>query len=124
MKKILLFIVVLLLPLSARCENTHLIITAKDGTQVAFSLQDKPLVTFVEPNLLIHSSKIDVSYSLQDMATFTYEKRDITSNVTNLQENGVAYLFKENYIYFPSLTEDTEISLYTITGAMIFSKKI
>lgn len=125
MKKVLVCIWAITLPLFVRGESTHLVISSKDGTQVAFALQEQPRLTFVESELRVLTSKLDVSYALENMANFTYEERDtVSSNVINLQETGVMYFLNNEYIVFPSLTEGTEISLATITGAMIFSQKL
>ena len=124
MKKVFVCIVATILPLFVSAEKTHLIVTAKDGTQVAFALQEQPKVTFIESELQIQTSNLDVFYPLDNMANFKYEKRDIIpSSVVNLQEKGVPYLLEQDYILFPALVKDTEVSLYTITGVMIFSKK-
>ncbi len=125
MKKVLLCIMAIILPLLLSAEKTHLVITAKDGTQVAFALQEQPKVTFVESELHVQSTKLDIVYSLENMANFRYEKREIPStNLTNLQGDGVPYLLEQDYIVFPALAKDTEVSLYTINGIMIFSKKV
>lgn len=123
MKKVLLWIGILFLPLLLKAEKTHLTITAKDGTQIAFALQDKPQVTFVEDELYVLSLNMDVSYSLDNIAFFKYESRDISSNSINLQENGITYLLKNDYILFPALSKGTEVALYTIMGTMVFSTK-
>lgn len=125
MKKVLLCIMAIILPLLLSAEKTHLVITAKDGTQVAFALQEQPKVTFVESELQLKTTNLDVSYSLVNMVNFKYEKRDIIpSSVINLQGQESVYLLEEDYIVFPFLAKDTEVSLYTINGIMIFSKKV
>ncbi|MBQ5388087.1 MAG: hypothetical protein IIU55_03310 [Paludibacteraceae bacterium] len=123
MKKVLLWIVVLIFPLLLKAEKTHLIITAKDGTQIAFALQDKPQVTFMENELYVHSINMDVSYSLENIATFKYESRELASNSINLQAHGITYLVQNDYILFPALSKDTEVALYTIMGTKIFSTR-
>lgn len=125
MKKVLVCIMVIILPLLLSAEKTHLVITAKDGTQVAFVLQERPKVTFSESELHLHTMNLEVSYSLVNMENFKYEKRDmIPSSVINLQGQESVYLLEEDYIVFPVLAKDTEVSLYTINGIMIFSKKV
>ena len=105
-------------------EKNHLVVTAKDGTQVAFALQEKPIVTFLDDNLRIQSQLTDVYYSLENMATFTYEKRDISSAVMDLQSDALFHMQGEDYIVFPALNENTYIALHTVTGAVLFAQTI
>lgn len=105
-------------------EKNHLVVTAKDGTQVAFALQEKPIVTFLDDNLRIQSQMTDVYYSLENMATFTYEKRDISSAVMDLQSDALFHMQGEDYIVFPALNENTYVALHTVTGAVLFAQTI
>ena len=105
-------------------EKNHLVVTAKDGTQVAFALQEKPIVTFLDDNLRIQSQMTDVYYSLENMATFTYEKRDMSSAVMDLQSDALFHMQGEDYIVFPALNENTYIALHTVTGAVLFAQTI
>ena len=105
-------------------EKNHLVVTAKDGTQVAFALQEKPIVTFLDDNLRIQSQMTDVYYSLENMATFTYEKRDISSAVMDLQSDAPFHMQGEDYIVFPALNENTYVALHTVTGAVLFAQTI
>ena len=115
MKKIL-FIIVILSSLTntimATNDETKLIVWAKDGTKVTYVLNEKPLVTFTETDLVIHSNGIEMNYPLTSMARFTYEKGQNTG-VRNINSIESHISFDGNLLCFHNLSMNSNVSLYS-----------
>ena len=125
MKGILLTLLlsVLCLTGAAKSDFTHLVIHAKDGTKVAYALENKPKVTFSETDLIISADNVNVAYPLQDMATIVYET-GIESGIIDLQtEEPLFQLVGETLLFHAQNTINT-ISIYSISGNNILTKTI
>lgn len=126
MKKIL-FIIVILSSLTntimATNDETKLIVWAKDGTKVTYVLNEKPLVTFTETDLVIHSNGIEMNYPLTSMARFTFEKGQNTG-VRNINSIESHISFDGNLLCFHNLSMNSNVSLYSYNGNLIFKDRI
>ena len=103
--------------------KTQLVVWAKDGTQVAYVLAEKPKVTFTDTDLVITSNGVEVNYSLDNMARFTYEDNTTTA-ITNLQTGKASVKLDGESLLFPALKANSTVSLYSLNGTLIFQKKI
>ena len=116
MKKIL-FIIVILSSLTntimATNDETKLIVWAKDGTKVTYVLNEKPLVTFTETDLVIHSNGIEMNYPLTSMARFTYEKGQNTG-VRNINSIESHISFDGNLLCFHNLLLESDPSYFSL----------
>ena len=100
MKKGILIFFVLCLGLVAKAEM-QLVVWAKDGSKVAFALNEEPKVTFNENNMMINSNTVSVSYNLQDMAKFTYEDSE-AQGIRNLEnDKASSFKFDGEMLLFP-----------------------
>ena len=63
MKRLLLFICILLLVFPVVAQNT-LTVHQKDGQQFSYGFEDKPVVTFTDNALVIKSTKVEVQYEI------------------------------------------------------------
>lgn len=124
MKK-LLSILFLCFCVSAMAEDlkTHLVVWAKDGTKVAYALNEKPKVTFTETDLVITAKGVEVNYTLDNMARFTYET-DNNSAIRDLQSDKVSFKLDGESLLFLNLSANSTISLHTLNGASVFSKTV
>ena len=109
----------------AKAENnpTYLVVWAKDGTKVAYALAEKPKVTFTETDLVITAKGVEVNYSLEYMARFTYEAND-GSTIINLQTDESPFKFTGESLLFPALKASSTVSVYSLNGALVFKKTI
>ncbi len=57
----------------ANTNQTNLVVWAKDGERVAYTLREKPKITFTEADLVIKVKGVELYYSLENMDRFTYE---------------------------------------------------
>lgn len=103
--------------------KTQLVVWAKDGTQVAYALAEKPKVTFTETDLVIKTDVVEVNYSLENMARFTYEN-DETVSITNLQTGKSSFKLDGESLLFPALKANSAVSLYSLNGTLVFNKTV
>lgn len=121
-----LFLLIMLgFSLFAKAENnpTNLVVWAKDGMKVAYALAEKPKVTFTETDLVITAKGIEVNYSLENMARFTYESNDETA-ITNLQTDESPFKLTGESLLFPALKANSTVSVYSLNGTLVFKKTI
>lgn len=124
MKKIFLL---LLLPLSCMVSVANeplntLVVWAKDGTKVAYSLNGKPKVTFTKTDLVITTNDVEVNYSLENMLRFTYGNTE--TGITNLQTGESSFRIDGESLLFPSLKANSTVTVYSVKGVLIFKKTV
>ena len=103
--------------------KTQLVIWAKDGTKVAYALVEKPKVTFTETELVITAKDAEVSYSLENMARFTYED-DSADAITNLQTDESSFKLDGESLLFLALKANSTVSVYSLNGTLVFKKSV
>ena len=103
--------------------KTLLVVWAKDGTQVAYALAEKPKVTFTETDLVITANGVEVNYTLENMARFTYED-NISTAITNLQTDESTFKLDGETLLFPALKANSIVSVYSLNGMLVFKKTI
>lgn len=126
MKSKLLLSLLLGFSIFAKAENnpTNLVVWAKDGTKVAYALAEKPKVTFTETDLVITAKGVEVNYSLENMARFTYEEDNTTTAITNLQTGESPFKLNGESLLFPTLKANSTVSVYSLNGALVFKKTV
>lgn len=102
--------------------KTQLVVWAKDGTQVAYALAERPKVTFTETDLVITANGVEVNYTIENMARFTYE--DNTSAITNLQTDESTFKLDGESLLFPALKANSTVSVYSLNGTLVFKKTV
>lgn len=125
MKAKLLAVLLSFTCLSAMADEpkTQLVVWAKDGTQVAYALAEKPKVTFTETDLVITAKGVEVNYSLENMARFTYEDNTAAA-ITNLQTGKASVILDGESLLFPALKANSTVSLYSLNGTLVFNKTV
>ena len=103
--------------------KTQLVIWAKDGTKVVYALAEMPKVTFTERDLVITANGVEVNYTLENMARFTYE--DYTSTaITNLQTDESSFKLNGESLLFPALKANSIVSVCSLNGTLVFKKTV
>jgi hypothetical protein len=96
MKRLLLCFLVALLVCPVFSQNT-LTIHQKDGQQFSFGLEDKPVITYTETDLVLKTTKTELQYPLASLAKFTFT--DIDDAVIPIKDDGnSAQLQLDNYV--------------------------
>ena len=125
MKQKLLLVLLSCFSLSAMADEpkVQLVVWAKDGTRVAYALAEKPKITFTETDLVITDNGVEVNYTLESMARFTYE--DNTSMaITNLQTDESTFKLDGESLLFPALKANSTVSVYSLNGTLVFKKTV
>lgn len=125
MKKKLIMMLLSLICLKATAQEikTHLVVWSKDGTQVAYALNEQPVITFSETELLITTSLIQVNYPLDQMAKFNYETRTDQA-VRDISTDETSFILEEESLLFLNLAPNSKVGLYTASGQVVFSRVI
>lgn len=100
-----------------------LVVWAKDGTKVAYTLADKPKVTFTETEMVITSNGIEVNYALENLARFTYENSAITG-ITDLKNGETYFKLDGELLLFPYLKANSTIAIYSTNGTLVFKQTV
>ena len=108
----------------AESNPTNLVVWAKDGTKVAYALTEKPKVTFTETDLVITAKGVEVNYSLENMARFTYEEDNTTTAITNLQTGESPFKLNGESLLFPALKANSTVAVYSLNGTLVFKKTV
>lgn len=103
-------------------ERNALIIWAKDGTQVAYALNEEPKVTFTENSMVISSKGIEVDYPLQDMARFTYGNE--VNAVIDLKTDKSPFKLDGESLLFLALRPNSTVSVYSQNGTLVSQKTV
>lgn len=103
--------------------KTHLVVWAKNGTKVAYALTEEPKVTFTETDMVITAKGVEVNYSLENMARFTYESNDESTSI-NLNTDKECFKLNGETLLFPSLSAKSTIYIYSADGKLFFKKTI
>lgn len=103
--------------------KTLLAVWAKDGTKVAYALAEQPKITFTETDLVITTNGVEVNYTLEKMARFTYEYDDETS-IRNLKTNEVVFTLDGESLLFPAMTANSTVSIHALNGTLVFKKTV
>ena len=102
--------------------KTQLVVWAKDGTKVGYALAEKPKVTFTAYDLVITTQGVEIFYTLDNIARFTYEES--ASGITNIQTEEKPFKLYGESLLFPALKANSTVSVYSLNGNLIFKKTV
>lgn len=126
MKRFLLLfaLVGLLMPRINTCvaetQKQHLIVHQKSGDKVYFDLEETPVTTFKDGQLVITTSSETIYYPLSDVSKYTYE--GISEDLKNVLAPGIIEIRHNNEIVtVDGLPEDAEMAIYSIDGKLLAS---
>lgn len=124
MKRKALLLLWPLLGISAMAEDriSQLAIWSKDGTKVAYALEEKPRLMFTESHLWVDAKKTKIAYRLDSLSHFTYESIG-TTGLTSLNA-GETIDFKNGILLFPALSANSTVSIYALNGTPVFKKTV
>jgi hypothetical protein len=72
MKKTILFLLFTAFPIAVHAVEAKLQVWQADGTVVTFSLNEEPVTTYEDGNLVIKTSKETITYPLENVRKYTY----------------------------------------------------
>ena len=82
MKRLYLFLLAAVAAAPLFSQNT-LTIHQKDGQQFSFGFEDKPVVSFTDTDLIVKSTKTELTYALSSVSKFTFD--DIEDAVISIK---------------------------------------
>lgn len=104
----------------AKAEQKMLVITATDGTQTKYLLDEMPRVNIEKPYLVITAGLASISLPLEQLQHMHYEKAtdDATAigEIKMLDEKG-----SRERIDFSNLPADANVSIYTLDGKLLYN---
>lgn len=107
----------------AQSEQTQLIVWAKNGTKVAYALNEKPQITFTQEDLVITVGDVEVNYDMENLARFTYVTNG-NSAIRDLQTDESVFNFDGEQLIFPDLKANDIVSIYTVGGTLVLRKEV
>ena len=72
MKRTILFLIISVFSLTAQADDSKLLVWQADGKVVTFSLDEEPVTTFSDGNLVITTTSKTVTYPLEQVRKYTY----------------------------------------------------
>jgi hypothetical protein len=108
---------------SLAADFNTLVIFTKDGTSAGYALEKQPVLTFSEYEMIITGKGIEVTYSLSDLARYSYSS-EYESGIKDIRTDKVLPNFDGESLLFPSLKANSIVSVYTLNGTQVFNKTI
>ena len=113
--KLLLSFMLFFATATAFAQST-LVVELRDGSNATFQLAEKPRVTFVGEQFNIVSSSASMEINRSDVKNWHFESA--TTSVDDITVEAKATL-DGNTLIISGITENTAITLYTVSGAVV-----
>ena len=122
MKRILFCSVLMLASFAAIAQNT-LTVHQKDGQQFSFGFEDKPVVTFTDNELVVKTTKTELSYKLAKVAKFTFDEKETA--VEGVKDDAVkaGITLDEYTVNISGAKADITVRLISSDGRQLYSYK-
>jgi len=91
-----------------------LVIIQQDNSKVYYDLDEEPLTTFTPDDLVIKTQSTTISYPLNSIKQFVYEKG--ATGVEEVSRDGVCISQKDDQIIVTGLPIGKSVSLYSTDG--------
>ena len=93
-----------------------------DRIEPVWTSEDESIAV-VEDGMII-AKGVEVNYSLENMARFTYEEDNTTTAITNMQTDESSFKLNGESLLFPALKTNSTVSVYSLNGVLVFKKTI
>ncbi len=119
--RVLLLVVALFAASAVKGEDRVLQVWKADGTIVSFSLNEVPVTTYADGNLVIKTTKTTVTYPLEQVKKYTYSS---VTDALSAPKSESATLSKDGEtLTFTGLKPQTPISIYNVSGQLVRTLK-
>ena len=123
MNKILILFLFVVSVFKVSAENNNaLVLHMANGKLVTYLLDDLPIVTFEDDELVITTPNNVVSYQDGDVVKFTYPYVD-PSKVSQTTMSDTMFKFEGNVLCAYNLEPLSDVSVFSVDGALITSAK-
>lgn len=120
MKKLLTLLFFFAFSRSMMADGMFLQIWQSDGKIVNIDLDEQPVTTYSDGNLVITTTKAVISYPLEKVAKYTYFSAD---GISNLESMRTKFSQDGETLIFTGLEQGTEIAVYASSGQMMHRTK-
>ena len=117
MKKVLLFLTLLVVANIVKADDKLLRVLFSDGRVYSISLKHNPRTFYKDGNLVIQTDKDAVSYPLENIKRFTYDS--VFTGIDSPEEIGVTFSSDGETLTFTGLRPNTPIPLYNVAGMLL-----
>lgn len=101
-----------------------LVLKMADETTAEFKLDDTPVVSFEDGQLLVKSASATGSYDQSDVTEFYFKKYDPSTGISKALGSNFSFVYDDNANVVISGTKAAKASLYTIDGKLVKSQKV
>jgi hypothetical protein len=118
-----LFLLVTLLSFvsAVKAEDRVLQVWKSDGTVVSFNLDEVPVTTYSDGNLVIKTTKTTVTYPLEQVRKYTYSS--VTDALSAPKSESATLSQDGETLTFTGLKSQTQISVYNVSGQLVRTLK-
>lgn len=120
MKKFLTLLFLFVFAHSVMADDMILQIWQSDGKIVNIDLNEQPVTTYSDGNLIITTTNTVITYPLEKVAKYTYVTADGISNLESMRTN---FSQDGETLTFTGLEQGTEIAIYASSGQMMHRTK-
>lgn len=100
-----------------------LVLHLRSGKKIAYQLDEQPVVTFDDNNIVIETLKSAIRYNATDALKFTYINTE-DSGIENVEMPDYFISVVENTILARGLEPGTEMSVYSTAGLLMASRTV
>lgn len=123
MKKLTLSILMAAIALSSWAEGINaMMLHLASGKQVVYTLDEKPVVTFGDDELILSTHMNEVSYKSADVLKFTYLYVD-PSGVNPVSVPHCMFSFRGDALSVAGAEPNSQIAVYSVDGTLVASAK-
>lgn len=124
MKKRMFLIVAVLMALLPLCSSAQncLSIHQKDGEKFSYLFRDKPVITYTESELVLTTTKVQVSFPIRKVTKFTFE--DVDAAVKPIEKAEATYNLSEEGVIITGAVPGSPVSVYSLDGKIITTFQI
>ena len=120
MKKLLTLLSLFVFALSAMADDLILQVWQSDGKVVNIDLNEQPVTTYSDGNLIITTTKTVIIYPLEKVTKYTYVTAD---GISNLESMRTMFSQDGETLIFTGLEQGTEIAVYASSGQIMHRTK-
>ena len=121
MKKIISIIILFVFALSMMADDMILQIWQSDGKVVNIDLNEQPVATYSDGNLIITTTKTTITYPLEKVVKFTYVSAE---GIESIDAMNTKFSQDGETLTFSGLAQGTEIAVYASSGQMMRKTKV
>lgn len=121
MKRFLLLLIAgVLVSVTSKASNKVLQIWQADGQIVTISLNEEPVTTYSEGNLIITTTNTTITYPLEEVQRYTYAEDTPISEGDGVPD-GIKSIFSNDgeTLTFKGLKSTSDICIYSASGQLI-----